>query len=91
MRAQLKDLETGEVKWSIHDVTAFQWTDNNWHCDCNRRYTFKPYGEWPEDDDGVGYCAGHKRFVVVDVDEVPNGWTKAELIEACNSGHEVKT
>lgn len=46
MRAVLRDLETGETKLSVHDVSAFQWHSNNWSCDCNRRYTFKPFGEW---------------------------------------------
>ena len=57
MKVTLLDTKTGKT---VEDkgMSAFQWTDGNWSCDCNRALMFNL-------DIGQGICAGSKRFIVI--------------------------
>lgn len=59
MKCLLLDLKTNRVKWHSGPST-FDWTENNWSCDCNRAV---PFGDWKEGD---GHCLGGHRYIVVD-------------------------
>ena len=53
------DTETGQTA-VCNTESLFEWTDNNFTCDCNRRLLFD---DLPEID--IDGCEGCKRFVVV--------------------------
>lgn len=61
MQALILDLVTGRTAWSRHDVSAVQWTENNWSCDCNRALAFEDIA-----DQQYGTCRGCVRYLVVD-------------------------
>lgn len=63
VKVTVLDTETGETK--VNDEhSAFEWTDNNWSCDCNRELLFRPR----DDDSKWGTCLGSKRYIVVAVE-----------------------
>lgn len=63
----LLDTKTGETR-AVESVGnwVFDWTQNNWSCDCNRQRYFGF-------DDFTGYCMDQKRFLVIAVDPMPDG------------------
>ena len=60
MKCLLLDIKTNKVKWHGGPST-FDWTENNWSCDCNRA---TPFGN--TNDDNGGHCVGGHRYIVVD-------------------------
>lgn len=68
MKMTLLDLKTG--KTAVADdpsLGTFQWSDNNWSCDCNRANYFNLSDEEEEqmDREAGGFCLGSKRFFVI--------------------------
>lgn len=66
---------------SAHDVSAFQWTECGWSCDCNRAYAFSTENQL------AGYCGGQKRYVAIDFHGDLEGWTVDELRKEANRGY----
>ena len=56
----------------VKGVTIWSWTQGNWSCDCNRR----PYFNLEEESD---FCLGAKRFLVIEVDPMPESYTIDEF------------
>lgn len=83
MKATLLDLATGRTAMSAHDVSVFQWTENNWSCDCNRALAFglEPFA--PE----VGDCLGSRRFLVIDCHGDLEGMSVDEIRKEANRGY----
>lgn len=55
----LLDTITGETR-EVGGISDFDWAENNWSCDCNRRGHFGI-----EDEGEVGICEGSHRFLVI--------------------------
>ncbi len=91
-RLTLLDLYTGNIRiYKDKYPVGYQWTDGNWSCDCNRDSPFHDiddadYGiEWSEMTlANAGVCDGCQRFIVLDVDPVPEDWNKRGFIVQCN-------
>lgn len=58
MRAVVLDTETGKTH-AVDGISAFQWAENNWSCDCNRNY----FDVETNGEDGI--CEGCHRFLVI--------------------------
>ena len=81
-KVKLKDLDTGVECWyPDDDINVFQWTENNWGCDCNRRIAF--FGKCDFDSP----CES-KRYVVVDAIGDLEGYSKDEFILHCNRSYQ---
>jgi hypothetical protein len=74
MRVRLRDVVTGEEADVTDNVSVFDWTENNWSCDCNRADYFDHL-----DLSDSGYCIGAHRYYVVAVDPMPDGFTLADF------------
>lgn len=59
MNITLLDTKTGETR-EVNDTPTFQWTENNWSCDCNRELEF----DYVEHDQS-NTCLGCHRFIVI--------------------------
>ncbi len=67
------------------DMDIWWWTEGNGGCDCNRAYLFADEVDEEMDSDmrkqftelkpHQGYCYGEKRFLVVLVDPMPDGYS----------------
>jgi len=64
--------ETREVEIENKHSELFQWTENNYACDCNRCPYFGI--EIPEGET-EGYCFGEKRFLVISVQPEAEGYS----------------
>lgn len=83
---QIKDLKTGKViAHPYTDISVFQWTENNWTCDCNRCIGFGEEVEKElEEKFGEYCCFGEERFIVVGAEGGFEGMTVESFIDACN-------
>lgn len=87
MKVVLLDTKTGERVQSREDIYSFQWTDNNWSCDCNRRFSFNLSDEDEAELDAHEFCLGCHRFLVVDAEiTAPLDWLDLTLKEL-NEGY----
>tara|TARA_Y100000588_G_scaffold170332_1_gene184128 strand:- start:3401 stop:3661 length:261 start_codon:yes stop_codon:yes gene_type:complete len=81
LKVTLLDKETGEEKvYPSTSISVFQWTENNWSCDCNREIAFLKEGE----DLGLEKPCTSSRYIVVDAEGDLEGYTKEIFIEECN-------
>ena len=87
LKVTILDRNTGEQKvYPDTDIDVFQWTENNWSCDCNREIAFLAKGE---ELDFEKPCTS-SRYVVVDAEGDFEGRTKEQFIEQCNEWYEEK-
>ncbi|CAM0111840.1 hypothetical protein VPH5P1C_0206 [Vibrio phage 5P1c] len=87
LKVTLLDRSTGEQRsYPDKDINVFQWTENNWSCDCNREIAFLKGGE---ELDLEKPCTS-SRYVVVGAEGDFEGLTKGEFIEQCNEGYKEK-
>jgi len=102
MNVTVLDTVTGERKdskdtqFKIFDVRW--WTGGNGGCDCNRSMMFDGVHEemeaqqkldYPELEEWQSYCFREKRFIVINVDPMPEGYKLSDFNEGY-PGHLVK-
>ncbi len=57
MKVSLLDTQTGKVA-TCEGISTFEWSENNWSCDCNRGRVFGH-------DAGSDMCIGCHRYLVI--------------------------
>lgn len=67
IRPVLCDIETGQKVQVGDSIWLWNWTDGNWCCDCNRAAYFGGDVDEEMDRRYPGHCAGHRRFVAIDI------------------------
>ncbi len=88
LTVKIKDTLTGVIiNHPYNDISVFQWTENNWTCDCNRCLGFEGVEKELEDKFGEDTCFGEERFLVVDAEGDLEGMSKETFIEACNRNY----
>ena len=72
----------------FNDCSVWWWTEGNGGCDCNRAILFpeideemdaKMRSDHPEIESHYSYCYGEKRFLIINVDLMPEGYTLADF------------
>uniref|UniRef100_A0AB39AJE9 Uncharacterized protein n=1 Tax=Vibrio phage P018-4 TaxID=3229728 RepID=A0AB39AJE9_9CAUD len=82
LKVTLLDSVTNVIKvYPDTDINVFQWTENNWSCDCNREIAFLEAGESLD----FNKDCSHGRYKVIDAEGDFEGFTKEEFIKECNS------
>ncbi|MFW0776108.1 MAG: hypothetical protein ACN2B6_00110 [Rickettsiales bacterium] len=77
MKVTLLDTQTGKTAEST-GIRTFEWEENNWSCDCNRRLSFERF----DAKEFTGVCDGAKRYLVIKAEiENEDDWetTLAEM------------
>lgn len=76
LKVTLLDSVTNVIKvYPDTDINVFQWTENNWSCDCNREIAFLEAGESLDFNKG---CS-HGRYEVIDAEGILKGLQKKSL------------
>ena len=84
LEVTLLDKETGAQKLNPYtDIDVFQWTENNWSCDCNREIAFLDKGESLD----FNKPCKSDRYLVVDASGNLEGYAKEDFIRECNSNY----
>lgn len=94
MKITLLDTETlKKVEFEVYDdwQTIWQWTEGNFGCDCNRAFQFseeldeemnrRMRKNHPELKEWQSCCWGSKRFLVINVNPMPEGKTIKDFNE----------
>jgi hypothetical protein len=91
LKTKLYAIVTEEDKYGwdeLADRLAWDYSDGNWSCDCNRARHFTGLYEELTDKFGENICFQNHRIIVADIDfEVPY-LSKEELIKEMNWGYE---
>ena len=79
------DQKAESYQTRFKDCDAWWWTEGNGGCDCNRAMMFpdeiddamdaQMRKENPGLEDHQSYCYGEKRFIVISVEPMPEGYT----------------
>jgi hypothetical protein len=79
----LRDTLTAETAVAT-GFNLWFWSEGNGSCDCNREGYFdnadgNTKEEMAEMEERVGYCIGSHRYLVVEVEPMPNGFTLSDF------------